>query len=323
VTSTASIGVATSRLDHDDAADVIRAADEAMYEAKADGRATWRIFDGAMEERSRARLDLERALRRATPAEDFDIVWNPVHDLRSGHLVGLCAALCWHPEGRDEPVAPADFMPLAEETGIILPVGRHLLESACRRVVEWSHRFPAAASDVILHVPLSKRQLAHPEIVETIATVLEQTGLDPHRLRLDVTETAVLDDRSDLMPVMEQLLDLGVEFALDDFGTGHSSLSCLHRFPISTLKIDRGFIRRMNERRSFAAVVQSIITLADNLGLVTIAEGIENEAHLAACQALSCPNGQGAWFGRRLGTETVAARLADSAATREPSARAG
>jgi diguanylate cyclase (GGDEF)-like protein/PAS domain S-box-containing protein len=305
VTSTASIGVCCSALGLDTAEGMMRDADTALYDAKASGRNRFRVFDIEMRARSQQRFDFERDLRRAIADEQLHLRYQPVHRLDSGVLVGFEALLRWnHP--REGVVTPDRFISLAEETGLIVPIGEWVLDRACGDLAELQ---AAGCPDLTIAVNVSRRQLIQPDLPERVAQTLARTGIAPETLHLEITETTVMDQRHDMLSRLQQLRELGVWLSMDDFGTGFSSMSCLHDFPVQILKLDRSFIATMEQEREFTAIVQAIITLAQHLKLHVIAEGLETEGQVAQLQAMDCEYAQGYFFARPMVIEDVRAYL--------------
>ena len=301
VTSTASIGIVTSDLDYDSADEMLRDADTAMYKAKAAGRARHQLFDRAMHDEAVVRLELESDLRHALQDEQFRLEYQPIIDLRTGLAVGLEALIRWdHP--KRGVISPLDFIPVAEEIGLIVPIGGWVLLEACQQLKQWQEQF-SRESPLCMNVNISKRQLTQTDLVKTIQNVLTTTRIEPHTLKLEITESAIMDNLDDLNPVLQRLRACGVFLCLDDFGTGHSSLSCLHEFSIDVLKIDRAFLDNMKENREYAAVTQAIVTLAQNLGMDVVAEGVETPEQVAQLQALETDYAQGYYFARPLRPE--------------------
>lgn len=303
--ATVSIGIAHSGGEVKDAEDIIRNADSAMYQAKMEGRGHYRLFDSSMHARALARLELETDLRRALEAGEFILHYQPQICLKNGRLAGFEALVRWqHP--RRGLVPPADFIPISEETGLILPLGRWVLENGCRQLAEWD-REHAHCRELSMSVNLSALQFNDASLVPLVEEVLRQTGLAPSRLRLEVTESMVASDPDKAQSVLESLSNLGVGLEIDDFGTGYSCLSQLHQLPFDTLKIDRTFVLAMggeqNPGQDGRKVVESIITLSSNLGINVIAEGIETEANWVQLARLGCEFGQGYYFSRPLRAE--------------------
>lgn len=296
VVSTVSIGVVIGSDNYHSADEMIRDADAAMYQAKAGGRDRYCLFDYQMHAQAVRRMSLEQDLRQCDFDEQFRTYYQPLIDLESGEIAGFEALLRWEHPAHGQ-VQPGEFIAIADETGLIVELGLWVLVDACKQMVQWRSQF-SNAQEMSINVNLSRRQLLHVDIIKTIQNALESTGLPPSALKLEVTEGTVMDNQNSVVSVMEQIRELGVQLAMDDFGTGHSSLSCLHQFPIDQLKIDRGFIVNMQDHREFAAVMDAIITLAHFLRLEVVAEGIENADQLTQLQAMDCKYGQGFYFAK-------------------------
>jgi diguanylate cyclase (GGDEF)-like protein/PAS domain S-box-containing protein len=309
VFTTASIGIAPSTTGYERPDDILRDADTAMYRAKSLGKSRYEIFDKEMHTHAVNLLNLETDLRRALDRREFTVYYQPIVSLETGAVLGFEALLRWrHPAHGF--ISPAEFIPVAEETGLILPIGRWALEEACRQMREWQSQFPRAA-EMYVSVNLSGRQFANPELCEQIAEALETTGLKPGSLKLEVTESVVMENIEKTIEMLRQLRALGVESSIDDFGTGYSSLSYLHHFPSTTLKIDRSFISRMGGADEKGEIVRTILVLARNLGMRVVAEGIETEAQLAQLQALSCDYGQGYLFSKAVNAAAIGRLLSE------------
>ncbi len=307
VTSTASIGIVTSDLGYDSADDMLRDADTAMYRAKGAGRARHQLFDRAMHDEAVVRLELESDLRHALQDEQFRLVYQPIIDLRTGLAVGLEALIrCDHPERGV--ISPLDFIPVVEEIGLIVPIGGWVLLEARQQLKQWQEQFPCE-SPLCMNVNISKRQLTQSDLVKTIRDVLTTTRIEPRTLKLEITETAIMDNLDELNPVLQRLRACGVFLCIDDFGTGHSSLSRLHEFSIDVLKVDRAFLDNMKENRAYAAVTHAIVTLAQNLGMDVVAEGVETPQQVAQLQTLEADYAQGYYFARPLRPDDAAAFL--------------
>ncbi len=298
VTSTASIGIVTSSGGYRRADDALRDADTAMYHAKSSGRARHVVFDDRMHTEAVRRLRLESDLRRATDNGEFTLDYQPIMSLVTGRLVGFEALLRWpHPDGTMVP--PGSFIGLAEEIGLIVPIGRFVIQHAARQLKAWHHRYPLHPP-LSMNVNLSKRQLGHAGLIETVDATLKETGIDPATLKLELTESAMMDTPERVAFLLRRLKRLGVQLCMDDFGTGHSSLSCLHRFPIDVLKIDRSFVLNTDGNREYAAVIHAIVTLAHTLNMTVVGEGVETSGQVAQLQALECDCAQGNYFSRSL-----------------------
>jgi diguanylate cyclase (GGDEF)-like protein len=296
--TTASIGVALSTTGYAEAEDIIRDADTAMYRAKDHGKARYEIFDTTMHTRAVTLLRLESDLRRALEKEELCVYYQPIVSLASRELYGFEALVRWqHPEGGI--VSPDDFIPLAEETGLILPIGLQVLREACNQLRKWQQRSPCHR-DLIMSVNLSGKQLMQPDLIERIEEVLQESQINPWHLKLEITETVVMENPELAAVTLAKLRGLGVRLSIDDFGTGYSSLSYLNRFPVDTLKIDRSFVISMNEADENLQIVKTIVTLAGNLGMQVVAEGVESEEQLDQLRSLKCQYGQGFLFSKAL-----------------------
>jgi diguanylate cyclase (GGDEF)-like protein/PAS domain S-box-containing protein len=305
LTPTASIGIAVAA--GEDADTLLRNADTAMYAAKRQGKGRYAIFEPAMHATVVERLDRAADLSRAVQRHQLRLCYQPEIHLRSGRIVGLEALARWRHPTRGE-VLPNEFIPLAEETGLILPIGRWVLREACRQAKAWQERWPAR-SPLTIAVNLYARQLQHPGIVEEVVAALAAAELDPQSLVLEITETAVMEQLDAAITILTELRQLGVRLALDDFGTGYSSLSYLQRFPVDILKIDRSFVAGVAGSVEESALARAIVTLGQTLGLETVAEGVETAEQLAALRELGCQLGQGYYFARPLGPAAVDALL--------------
>lgn len=305
IVTSASIGIALSTHEYVHPEDLIRDADTAMYRAKADGKARHRVFDAVMHEDAIARLRLEADLRRAVVRGEFTVHYQPIVDLRSGRLDGFEALVRWEHPDRGL-VHPVEFIPVAEETGTINSIGWTVLREACRQTAEW-RRGHAASRNLRISVNLSGRQLHQPELVRGIASILKDTDLPSDALRLEITETALMESGGESARVLRALREHGVRVTIDDFGTGYSSLNYLHDFEIDGLKIDRSFVARIEgERRP--ELIQTVLDLGRNLRVSVVAEGIETDLQLATLKDLGCEYGQGYLFARPLDA-TAADRL--------------
>ena len=298
-----SIGIALPEGNDAEAETLIRDADAAMYRAKDRGRARWELFDHAMRASAVDRLDIENALRRALERHELRIFYQPIVDLRRGTIDGVEALLRWeHPERGLLP--PVEFITVAEETGLIVPIGSWVLDQACRQVQRWQS---VAVGDrpLRLSVNLSGRQLGHPRLVEDVASVLNDTSINPAHVELEITESVLMDDVDMSAETLGRLHTLGVKLAVDDFGTGYSSLSYLRRFPVDLLKVDRSFVDGLGEDPSDSAIVTAIITLAHALGLNAVAEGVESPLQLAELRRLGCDRAQGYFMARPAGGHEI------------------
>jgi diguanylate cyclase (GGDEF)-like protein len=304
----ASIGLALSASRRMEPESLLRNADIAMYRSKAAGKARHSIFDAGMKAMAMERLELETDLRNALALGQFRIHYQPILNLSDGKVLEVEALLRWERPGHGL-MAPLTFIPLAEETGLIVPIGRWVLQEACRQAKMWNTDFPSEPP-LVMSVNLSGRQFQDPGLVSGIAQVVHDTGLEPRGLKLEITESVAMHDIEASVLKMEALKALGIQLAIDDFGTGYSSLGYLKRFPVDTLKIDRSFVERIGLDIQDAAIVQSVVALAKTLHLSVVGEGIESRAQAAQLLALGCDRGQGFLFARPQPAEAITALFA-------------
>jgi EAL domain-containing protein (putative c-di-GMP-specific phosphodiesterase class I) len=269
-----------------------------MYRAKMEGAGRHQVFDPTMHQRAVAQLRLETDLKRALDRGEFCVHYQPIVALTTGELEAFEGLLRWqHPDlGL---VLPDDFIPLAEETGLILEIGSWALEEACRQMAEWHRQVPSAGR-VALAVNLSPRQFRQTDLAAQVRETLGHTGLQPSLLRLEITESMIMSGAERAIPRLMELRALGVQIHIDDFGTGYSSLSYLHSLPTDTLKIDRSFVSKMAPENQSAVIVSTIVALARRLGMNVAAEGIETAEQMAVFRELDCELGQGFFFSRAL-----------------------
>jgi len=294
VITSASIGIAIGSSSYERAEELVRDADTAMYRAKAAGRACYQVFDEVMHRSVAALLRMEMELRQAVERNDFVMHYQPIVSLATGTIVGFEGLVRWRHPQRGL-VLPQSFIAVAEETGLIVPIGWLALAEACRQISEWQLRFPMDPP-LYVSVNVSGKLFAQKNMSSKVVDVLESSGLSPRSLRLEITESALMDHAEQAMATLGELRRLGVEFSIDDFGTGYSSLSYLQRFAYDTLKIDRSFIAGIGEKADGDVIVQAIVTLGTLLGMNVVAEGVETSAQLERLQAMRCPQGQGYWF---------------------------
>jgi diguanylate cyclase (GGDEF)-like protein len=301
-----SIGIVMSAPRYARAEDMIRDADTAMYQAKANGKACAEIFDTSMLAAVEQRLQLESDLRHALERNELRVYYQPIVSLSEGQLCGFEALLRWQHPTRGM-VLPSDFVAAAEETGMIVPIGNWVLQEACRQMRDWNREFPECAA-LMINVNLSARQCMQPDLVREVARILKETGLPPERLKLEVTESVVLENSEGVVAILNDLRRLGVQLGLDDFGMGYSALSYLQRFPFQTLKIDRSFVSAMQEGGN-AEIIRAIVSLATGLAMDVTAEGVETADQVSRLKDLACEFGQGFYFHRPLACEDAYAVL--------------
>ncbi len=303
LTVNTSIGLAYCDAPTGDAAEILRNSDLAMYRAKQGGKSRIAVFNASMHSEMSRRLALETALREAIDHEALEVRYQPIVNLSTAQLGSVEALLRWqHPEYGS--IAPSEFIPIAEETGLIVPLGRWLMRTTCEQWVAWQ-RALGGSLPLSLNVNVSKRQVVYPEFAQELREIICQTHIDPHRLNLEITESTVLDVGDVVTEKLNELKQTGVQLHMDDFGTGHSSLSCLHRLPVDCVKIDREFVCAMNANRSCTAVVYAVIALARNLGLRVTAEGVETHEQLIQMLGMDCDYAQGFHFARALQADAI------------------
>lgn len=306
---TTSIGIVQGSIGYKCPEEVLRDADTAMYHAKAKGKACYMLFNETMHTQAMATLQLESDLRRAIEREEFHAYYEPIIQMDTGRIVGFEALVRWyHPQlGR---LVPAAFIPIAEETGLILAIDRWMLRTACHQMYVWHEQFPAFRP-MFINVNLSSKQLAQPDLVDYVKTTLQETGLEACSLKLEITESMLIENGTEVVDTLMQLRDLGVRICIDDFGTGYSSFSYLQRFPLNTLKIDRSFISKLTTHPESSEIIQAIVTLAHTLGMDVIAEGIETTEQVPLVKNLACDYGQGWLFSRAVTAQVATDLLSD------------
>lgn len=289
----ASVGIALYPRDAADSETLAKHADIALYHAKAQGKNTYCFFDQLLNEANTGRLALESALRHALERDELQVLYQPKVDLATGTMQGVEALLRWHNPVHGT-ISPLRFIPIAEETRQIIPIGEWVLKTACLQQVAWRRQ----GLMLSMAVNLSAVQFRTPDLIDRIATLLDATGIDPANLELELTESALVQDPVEAADTLQRLRNLGVGIAIDDFGTGYSSLSYLKRFPVSTLKIDRSFVRDLTCNSGDRAIAQSIVALSGNLNIKTVAEGIENREQCIILKSMGCHLAQGYYYAR-------------------------
>ena len=309
VFTSTSIGIALSFGEYDRPEEVLRDADTAMYRAKSLGKARHSIFDQEMHQRAVALLRLETDLRRSVERQDFRTHYQPIVSLASGEIEGFEALVRWeHPERGL--LLPVDFLQVAEETGLIVPIGWCVLKDSCKQIAEWNRKY-ARTRPLSVNVNLSGRQFLQPDLIDRIKQTLEETELEAGNLRLEITEGVIMEDADAAVAKLKQLTELGVQLHLDDFGTGYSSLSHLHKLPTHTIKIDRSFVGRMTAGNGEAEIVATIVALARSLGMRAAAEGLETDTQLQQLRSLDCDYGQGFFFSKPVDQQNAGQLIAN------------
>ena len=307
----ASIGIALSVTGYDRPEDLLRDAEMAMYRAKAACRGSYEMFDTKMRARALERLRLEADLRHAVERGEFENFYQPVVCLKTGRTKGFEALVRWnHPtQGL---VFPADFISLAEETGLIIPLGEWVLREACLQMSRWRQQFPECFP-LNMSVNLSGRQIQRTDLVEMVKRTLWDSGLPPDLLNLEITESILMENTDSSIMKLSHLREMGVHLSIDDFGTGYSSLSYLHRFPVGTLKIDRSFIHEIGPETKKLEFVRTIVSLAHHLNLNVVAEGVEEALQADQLRLQGCEFGQGYYFSRPISRQATLELLVEEA----------
>ncbi len=303
ITTSASMGIVTSSMSQEQPEQLLRSADMAMYRAKAAGRARYEMFDRAMHTDALARLQLETDLRRAVEQGEFRLHYQPLVSLRTGHITGLEALLRWEHPQRGL-VQPSEFIPIAEETGLIIRIGRWALNESCRQLHEWQQAHPRD-EPLSISVNLSVKQFSQPDLIDQLASAIRTSGIAPSCLRLEITEAALIDKGGAAMALLVQIKQLGAQIYLDDFGTGYSSLIYLHRLPIDAIKIDRELVSTMDTDEKNLRLVRTILTFAQIIGVRAEAEGISSAEQLRELRSLKCEHGQGFLFSAAIPHDAV------------------
>jgi len=297
------VGIGLGNTDNEEPEDLLRDAQTAVHRARKRGRVC-EVFESEMRVEAVSRLRMEARLRQALEQSEFLLYYQPIVSLSDGRLIGFEALVRWQPE-EDQIVSPGEFIPLAEETGLIIPLERWVLGEASRQIRSWQRL--GGNEGLALSVNFSAQQYRQPDLVETLQQNLLETDLDPRTLRLEITESTFLNDSEALNQLLSRIRKINIQLHMDDFGTGYSSLSYLHRFPISVLKIDRSFVSNMEQNIQTRQIVEAIANLGQNLRLGVTAEGIETLQQLRELQSLHCDYGQGFYFSRPVGPKDAEA----------------
>jgi EAL domain-containing protein (putative c-di-GMP-specific phosphodiesterase class I) len=313
---TASIGVVMAGDGFADATTLLRRADAAMYHIKNHGRSGSQLFCAEVQMPSRERLETDDGLHTALNANQFQLYYQPKLDVRSGRIEGAEALIRWHHPQRGL-VLPGEFIPLAEETGLIVNIGEWVLREACRQIKVWAQ---SEVGPLRVAVNVSAQQFQRQDFADVVSRILQEFGVDPPLLELELTETAVMRDAELSIQALRRLTELGVSIALDDFGTGYSSLSYLRHFPLKTLKIDRSFMQELESGAGTDQIVRAIVALAHNLHLKVVAEGVETIEQLRFLREIGCDKFQGYYFSPPVPAQQFAERVCESRATYAPRA---
>jgi predicted signal transduction protein with EAL and GGDEF domain len=313
VFTTASIGIAFSGTGYSAAEDMLGDANTAMSRAKALGKARYEMCDPAMHDTATGRFRLEMALRRATEREEFRVFYQPIVSLSNYRITGFEALVRWQRPDFGL-VMPGGFISVAEDTGLILWIGNWVLQEACRQMCAWNRQFPFTPGFTVA-VNISAKQFAQPDLVSQVAQILQDSGLAPYSLKLELTESVTMRDEERTTRILSELKELGVRLCIDDFGTGYSSLSYLRRFALDILKIDRSFVSEMLSNSESQEIVKTILSLGNNLGMEVVAEGVETAEQVSLLKSLRCQSAQGYYFSKPLDSAGVARTLAATEAS--------
>ncbi|MBD2612789.1 MAG: two-component system response regulator [Nostoc sp. ZfuVER08] len=304
----ASIGISWGNKDYDRPEYLLRDADTAMYRAKAQGRAKYHVFDPAMHQEAIQILELENDLRRAVERQEFVVYYQPIVSLNTGRISGFEALVRWRHPSRGL-VSPIEFIPVAEETGLISAINTWVLQSACHQLSIWQHH-PITPEPLSISVNLSARLFSQPNLVDQIDRIIYENQINPEHLQLEITESVIMENTNAIKIILEQLRQRKIKLVMDDFGTGYSSLSYLHSFPLNALKIDKSFVKRMQENEENMGLVPAMIGIANSMGMTAIAEGVETQEQLAQLRNLNCDFAQGYLFSKPIEEQLVLKLLA-------------
>ncbi|MFN8576988.1 MAG: bifunctional diguanylate cyclase/phosphodiesterase [Candidatus Sericytochromatia bacterium] len=301
--ASASIGITMGANNYENPEELIRDADIAMRKAKALGRARFELFDSKMKTQATEILKLEAELRYAIERNEFILYYQPIISLKTGYITGFEALIRWkHPK---RGIVGSDvFIPIAEETGMIVQIGKWVLKEACKQIKEWQNKYKFS-KPLTMSVNISGRQFSHPKLIDNISKIVNNSEIDPATLKLEITESTIMDNAETARKMLEDIRKLNIQLQIDDFGTGYSSLSYLHRFPVNSLKVDRSFVSRIGSNDENLEIVKTIVSLAKNLNMKAIAEGIETESQLTKLRSLDCEYGQGYFISRPVDKTTI------------------
>lgn len=303
VFSASSIGITFSSYGYERSEEVLRDADLALYKAKAMGRSRYEVFDSGMHIHALELLQLETDLRYAIERNEFILHYQPIISFKTGKISGFEALIRWIHKKRGL-ISSATFIPIAEETGLIIPIGHWVMQEACRQIRIWNDKY-SMDEPFTISVNISGKQFSHPNLIENITEIIDNSNIEPHTLKLEITESTIMENAENARIMLQQLRDLNIQLQIDDFGTGYSSLSYLHRFPVNTLKVDRSFVSRIGSDDENVEIVKTIISLARNLNMQSIAEGIETIEQCEKIRSLECEYGQGFYFSKPVSVEEI------------------
>jgi diguanylate cyclase (GGDEF)-like protein len=305
VYTSASIGIAVYPDDSLDATTLFRCADTAMYQAKNEGRAQFRFFSPELNQKIMQRVELENSLRQGLDKQEFFLHYQPLWDLKTSKMAGVEVLLRWQSSDYGL-MQPSTFISLLEDSGLINNVGEWVLRTACAQMREWTiseHR------DLKMAVNISGKQMKHPKFLEMLTTIIQETGVDPHNLELEFTESVIMDNVENTVEIFRKLKEMGIQLSIDDFGTGYSSLNYLKHFPVDRIKIDRSFVSDVFNNQSDAAIIEAIVSMAQSLSLRVVAEGVENSDQLHSLSQLGCDEVQGYYLAMPMHAEALAEKL--------------
>jgi diguanylate cyclase (GGDEF)-like protein len=306
----ASIGIVPDLAEYTHPQDVLRDADIAMYRAKELGKSRYEVFSPALHTLALARLNLESELRQALERQEFFLKFQPIFSVQSGQVTGFEALLRWNHPQRGE-ILPSEFISIAEDSGLIIPMGKWVLSAACKQMKSWCVQYSQIAG-LSINVNISSKQFAQPDFVEQLEIILAQTGLDPHALKLELTESLIIDNRVKANEVFNRLCQMGIQLEIDDFGTGYSALSYLQHYPVHTIKIDKSFISEISATGKGSELIRAIISMAREMGKDTTAEGVETAEQLAELKRLECMSVQGFFLSRPVDSAAATQMLAST-----------
>jgi Amt family ammonium transporter len=303
VYSGASMGIVFVTSEYQRPEDILRDADIAMYRAKSLGRGRFKVFSRNMHENAVETMSLENDIRQGLARQEFSVAYQPIISLESGMITGVEALARWNHPTRGA-ISPTRFIPIAEESGLIVPLGKTILTRACQDMVSW-HKLAPDKAPLLLSVNMSPKQFFQPDLVDSVNYILAKTGLSPTYLKIEITESVILDNAKEVIHKLETFKKMGIRFSIDDFGTGYSSMAYLQKFPVDQLKIDQSFVRDMHINNDNLEIVRAIIRLAHSLRLNVVAEGVEQSVHKDLLSSMECDFGQGYFFSRPVSAENM------------------